>query len=164
MYPAPTRAHHRDFCVTEGWVQRTTVRGKTVDQARYELSLPDGRVLTTRISHPVSGREAYGKRLWAKILRDDLEVTEGEFWACVRDRLLPTRGTPAVSAQETIPLGLFHQLITTVGLPEEQVRAMTKAQAAQALADFYTYDQPARHDLTDVSNAGEVLALLDETD
>lgn len=138
MYPAPTRAHHRDFCLIEGWVQRTTVRCTTGDHLRFELTLADGRVLSTRISHPVSGRDSYGKRLWSKILRVDLEVSEVEFWACVRDREVPQRGDPA-PVGESLPLGLFHQLVTTVGLDEVEVRAMSKAEAAQRLADFYTH-------------------------
>lgn len=175
MLPAPTRAHHRDFCVTEGWTQRTTVRGETGDHVRYDLALPDGRILSTRISHPVSGRATYGKRLWAKILRDDLEVTAGAFWACVQEGALPERGIPALPPPEAIPLGLFHQLVTVVGLAEADVRTMTKAEAAQRLADYYTFG-PSEHKQTyvhkradldvkvDVSDIGAVLDLLDDED
>ncbi len=136
-YPAPTRAHHRGFCVAEGWVQRTTVRGRTGDPVRFELALPDGRVLSTRISHPVSKRETYGASLWKKILRVDLEVTESEFWTCLQDGVVPSRGGLPGPTRRSIPLGLFHQLVTTVGVPEVDVRAMPTGQAAQRLADFY---------------------------
>lgn len=43
---------------------------------------PDGRVLRTRVSHPVD-RTDYGKSLWSHILRDQLEVSEAQFWECV---------------------------------------------------------------------------------
>lgn len=59
----------------------------------YELTLHDGRVLRTRISHPVD-RTVYGAAMWAHILRDQLDVEEAEFWACVLDGTLPDRGAP----------------------------------------------------------------------
>jgi hypothetical protein len=43
----------------------------------YELDLPDGRILRTRISHP-PGRTTYGpSSLWAHVPRDQLQVSEG---------------------------------------------------------------------------------------
>ena len=104
-FPAPTRKHHQRFCLTEGWVQRRSSRGKTgTHHVNYEFTLPDGRVLLTRISHPVN-RDTYGPRIWSHILRDQLAVTEGEFWDCVNDSVLPNRGAePAVAPASAIPL------------------------------------------------------------
>ena len=89
---APTRQDHERFCATEGW---TLVRDVT-----YELGLPDGGVLRTRISHPPD-RSAYGPSLWSHVLRDQLDVSEQEFWACVRDGTRPARGVPDPAARES---------------------------------------------------------------
>lgn len=80
-WPAPTRADHDTFCRTEGWTRVRDATGHTGTQhITDELSLPDGRILRTRISHPPN-RTTYGLRMWAHILRDQLCVDEATFWA-----------------------------------------------------------------------------------
>lgn len=117
-------------------------RGQKVrHHATYELVLHDGRILRTRISRPVD-RTTYGHSLWGAILKDQLEVTADEFWGCVKDGQLPDRGAPEVPS-EALPLALVIQLTQTAGLPEEVVAAMTKAEAVQALNEFWmTQIQP----------------------
>jgi hypothetical protein len=66
----------------------------------YELDLPDGRTLPTRISHPPD-RTDYGASLFAHILRDLAAVSEEEFWAGVSDGAFPDRGAPRPSAAST---------------------------------------------------------------
>ena len=102
----------------------------------YELPLPDGRILYTRISHPPD-RTTYGPALWRHILRDQLEVTADEFWECVHDGVLPSRGVRPVPA-EAVPLAVVRTLIRDAHLPEATVHAMTKDQAIARLTEFYT--------------------------
>src|SRR4051794_37351203 len=81
--PQPTRDHHDRFCRIEGWRQVRNARGGTgTHHVTYELDLPDGRILRTRISHPVD-RSTYGPAIWNHVLRDQLQVDEATFWACV---------------------------------------------------------------------------------
>jgi hypothetical protein len=101
----------------------------------YELHLPDGRVLRTRISHPPD-RTTYGSGLWSHILRDQLGISEGEFWACVRDGIKPDRGVPE-TPPEALPADLVHLLIMRVGLAEREVAAMTKAEAVERLDRYW---------------------------
>lgn len=132
-----TRKDHERFCTTEGWTERKRATGKRgTHHVNYEFALPDGRVLFTRISHPVD-RTDYGPSLWAHILRDQLLVSDEEFWACVKDRVIPDRGGREV-ARETIPVTIVRTLVTDAHIPEADVRAMTKAEAIQRLAEFYT--------------------------
>ncbi len=132
-----TRTDHQTFCVTEGWTERRRATGKRgTHHVNYELDLPDGRVLYTRISHPVD-RTDYGPGIWSHILRDQLDVTAEEFWGCVDDKVLPDRGQRA-APPEAIPAGVIRVLVQEAQIPEVEVRAMTKAQAVQRLADFYT--------------------------
>lgn len=136
-WPQPTRQDHQEFCHTEGWTPVRDARGRTgTHHVTYELNLPDGRVLRTRISH-TPDRSTYGVSLWSHILRDQLAVTEEEFWACVRDNRKPNRGTPQPPAQ-TLPADLVHLLITRVGLDEAEVATMSKTEAIERLNRFWT--------------------------
>lgn len=134
-HPAPTRADHQAFCLAEGWVQVSNTRSSTGHHVTHELALDDGRVLRTRISHP-PGRQTYGPSLWAHILRDQLDVTGNEFWACARDGALPDRGA-LEPPPDAIPAGLVHQLLAH-GVPEAEIRAMTASEAVQKMTDIWS--------------------------
>lgn len=132
-----SRRDHDKFCRTEGWTEVRSARGKAVrHHITYEYVLPDGRILRTRISRPANGT-AYGADLWAHILRTQLAVTEQEFWACVKEGRLPDRGSPSPPAH-VLPAGLVHQLINEVGLPQDQVAAMTLEDALAVMAEFWS--------------------------
>jgi hypothetical protein len=112
-------------------------RGRTgTHHVTYELTLPDGRILRTRISHPPD-RTTYGSSLWSHILRDQLAVSEEEFWRCVRDGVNPDRGVPQ-APQEALPADLVHLLLTRVGLSDSEVAAMSKAEAVERLNRYWT--------------------------
>lgn len=136
-WPPPTRQDHERFCDTEGWKRVRDARGRTgTHHVTYEFALPDGRILRTRISHPVN-RSTYGSSLWSHILRDQLHVSEAEFWSCVRDGVRPDRGIPELPA-EALPADLVYLLITRVGLDESVVAAMSKAEALERLNRYWT--------------------------
>jgi hypothetical protein len=122
----PTPVDHDRFCQAEGWIE---VRGGA--RVTYELGLPDGRVLRTR----VSDRLAYGPDLWQHILKDELEVDEAAFWACVREGDKPDRGV-AKPRPDALPVDLVHLLIKRVGLTEKTVATMSKKDALARL-DIY---------------------------
>jgi hypothetical protein len=135
--PQPDRHRHDAFCRAEAWKRVRDARGRTgTHHVTYELTLHDGRVLRTRISHPVD-RTAYGEALWAHILRDQLDVTEDEFWDCVLDGVLPDRGGPAAPA-EAVPVDVLYLLINRVGLTEAEAAALTKEEAVGRLQRYWT--------------------------
>lgn len=136
-WPTPTRKDHQAFCDAEGWARVRDARGCTgTHHVTFEFALPDGRVLRTRISHPVD-RTDCGPSLWNHILRDQLLVTEAEFWACVRDGAVPTRGVPEIPAA-ALPADVVHLLMSRVGLTEAEVAAMTKDEAVARLQRYWT--------------------------
>ncbi len=136
-WPRATRADHDAFCRTEGWTRVRDARGRTgTHHVTYELALPDGRILRTRVSHPPD-RTDYGDALWRHVLRDQLGVSEEAFWACVRDGVRPTRGAPSVPARG-IPAGVVHRLIHTVGLSEREVARMTREEAIARLDAYWS--------------------------
>jgi hypothetical protein len=136
-WPAPTRNDHRVFWEAEGWDLVRNARGKTSGHhaLTYELPLHDGRILRTRISHPPDG-STYGPNLWSHILRDQLHVTEDEFWACVRGGIKPNRGEPAAPA-EALPADLAHLLVTRVHLSRAEIAAMTRQEAIARMQQFW---------------------------
>ncbi|WP_433437293.1 cytotoxic translational repressor of toxin-antitoxin stability system [Nonomuraea sp. CA-141351] len=136
-WPQPTREDHDRFCQIEGWRQVRNARGRTeTHTVTYELDLPDGRILRTRISHPVD-RSSYGQSMWSHILRDQLQVDEATFWACVKDSTQPDRGTPEPSS-DALPADLVHLLIARVGLDDAEVAAMSKDDAIARLQRYWT--------------------------
>ncbi len=136
-WPAPTRADHDRFCVVEGWrVVRNTRGGSVTHHVTYELDLPDGRTLRTRVSRPPN-RETYGLALWRHILGDQLCVDEATFWACVRDGVRPSRGTME-PPPDSLPAEMVHLLVHRVRLSEAEVRTMSRAQAVERLVAFWS--------------------------
>ncbi|SEP33821.1 cytotoxic translational repressor of toxin-antitoxin stability system [Amycolatopsis saalfeldensis] len=136
-WPQPTRKDHETFCQAEEWRRVRDAHGRTgTHHVTYELDLVDGRILRTRISHPVD-RSGYGQSLWKYILRDQLEVGEPEFWSCVQDGVRPARGRPEPPAA-ALPADLVHMLISRVGLDEAVVAGMSKGEAAERLQRYWT--------------------------
>jgi hypothetical protein len=135
-WPAPTRSDHERFCETEGGTLVRNTRGKTGHHVTYELALPDGNILRTRISYPPD-RSTYGASLWSHILRDQLHVDEVAFWACVNDGTLPDRGQPK-ETRASLPAGLVTVLLHQVGLPESEVVLMTRDVAITRVNEFWT--------------------------
>ncbi|MFJ5957656.1 cytotoxic translational repressor of toxin-antitoxin stability system [Paenarthrobacter sp. NPDC092416] len=101
------------------------------------MALLDGRILLTRISHPVD-RSDYGPDLWGHILREQLEVDNGAFWDCVKNGVLPDRGAPAEAPKHAIPAGVVSLLLGTFHLPEEEVKAMSAAEAIARMGELFS--------------------------
>jgi hypothetical protein len=135
--PQPTRKDHETFCEAEEWSRVRDARGRAgTHHVTYELDLVDGRILRTRIAHPVD-RSDYGPSIWKHILRDQLEVDEPTFWSCVQDGVKPARGTPQSSAG-ALPADLVYLLISRVGLDEAEVAGLSKDEAIARLQRYWT--------------------------
>lgn len=80
----------RSFCENDGWDPR-----KKTDHWRYTKTLPDGRTLRTKVSF--GSGEIQDAGLFAAILREQLDVSEPEFWRVVRE------GGPARRAARVAP-------------------------------------------------------------
>ncbi|MFF2655824.1 cytotoxic translational repressor of toxin-antitoxin stability system [Kitasatospora sp. NPDC058032] len=136
-HPQPDRERHDRFCRTEGWDRVRDARGRTgTHHVTYELSLRDGRILRTRISHPVD-RTAYGPSMWSHILRDQLDVTEDEFWDCVQLGRIPGRSAPE-PPKESLPADLVYLLLHRVGLTEATVAGLSREEALARLQQYWT--------------------------
>lgn len=136
---AGSRADHNQFCLIEEWEAVRNARGgKVRHHITFELLLFDGRRLRTRISRPADNT-AYGPSLWKAILREQLEVTEDEFWACLKNKQLPNRGQDAEPEPvAALPAGLVYQLIHVAHVPEDEVRQLTLEQANARMSEHWS--------------------------
>ena len=107
---------------------RDATKRRARHHVTYELELTDGRMLRTRISHPV-GSDTYGPSLWGHILRDQLDVTADEFWLCVDKKVLPNRtASTAPVIEKPLPLSLVRALVAA-GVPSEKLEGLSEAEA-----------------------------------
>jgi hypothetical protein len=138
-HPAPDRERHDDFCVIERWEIVHGSKGKPVQHHRtYELVIPSGDILRTRISKPVD-RTTYSASMWSAILREQLKVTNDEFRACVQNKVLPDRGgAVAAPNPKALPLHLLNELIERVGMTPEDAIALTLEEALQRMNGYWT--------------------------
>jgi hypothetical protein len=75
--------------------------------------------------------------MWSHILRDQLDVDQATFWACVQDGEKPDRGAPE-PPPEALPADLVHLLLTKVRLSEADVAAMSKEEAIARMQQYWT--------------------------
>jgi len=136
-WPTATRKDHLRFCEIEGWSMVRSSRGKTgTHHDTFELVLESGDVLRTRISRPPD-RTDYGRDLWKHILKDQLQVSEAQFWECLETGKPPTRGIADEPEKEPVPTGVVWNLINRVGLSEDEVAEMSKEEAIERLSLFW---------------------------
>lgn len=131
-WPQADRAVHKQFVETEGWTEVDSAHHDT-----YELELPNGDVLRTRISRPPSKKHTYGRSMWSHILRDQLDVTAAEFWACVNEGQIPDRGEDDAAPAEAIPVEVVQLLVDRVGLTARQVKSLSRADAIERLNQYW---------------------------
>ncbi len=115
---------------------RNATGKKDVHDITYELAMGDGRILRTRVSQAAGPDRLRAIGVGAR-LRDQLDVDEGAFWACVRDQRPPSRGVVLVAL-----------LTSKVGLNDAEVAAMTKTEAHLLAASIGCVPRPTPRDGT----------------
>ena len=137
-HPAPDRDAHHRFCQIEGWIEVTSATGSPVRHHQtFELVLDDRSIMRTRISRPVD-RTSYSRSMWSHILREQLAVSADEFWACVRNGVVPPRSVVAQPDPRALPLHVMNELITRLGMQPEAAGRLSRAQAAEAIAGYWS--------------------------
>ncbi|MGI9017593.1 MAG: cytotoxic translational repressor of toxin-antitoxin stability system [Euzebya sp.] len=132
-----TRKDHLRFCEVEGWTEVRNAKGSTGSHhITLELALHDGEMLATRVSHPPD-RTDYSRGLWTRILRDQLQVTDAQFWATVNDGVPSDRSSEEPDGGGRLPAEIAWMLRTRVGLAESEIAEMSKDQAVERLNRFW---------------------------
>jgi len=125
----PTYRELRRFVELEGWADKDAASSKKKgDHHRYVFTTPMGERLYTRISH---GHGQYqDPNLFQHILRDQLKVSEEQFWAAVDQGAKPERPTPgAAPTAPSIDAKLARNLLTKVGLAPADLVGLTQEEA-----------------------------------
>ena len=115
----------------DGWIEEPNLalgRRRTGDHRRYRKELPDGTTLRTKVPHSLG--DEIGVSLFKHILRDQLRTSEDPFWEVVRG--VARASEPPPPQAQTIPGWLVQRLLLTVGLGEDEIRAMTPDEAHAA--------------------------------
>jgi hypothetical protein len=121
----------RTFVLRDGWIEEPNLargRAGTGDQWRFRKESADGTIRRTKVPHCL--RDEIGADLFGHILRDQLGVTEDRFWAVVRGSA--TGAEPPPAQAPALPGWLVERLLLTVGLGEDEIRAMTTDEARAA--------------------------------
>ena len=129
-----TRREHLRFCELEGWREVSGARNNpNRHHITFELPLDNGHILRTRISRPANA-ESYGASLWSHILRDQLCVTQREFWKCVDDGIVPPRSTRVLDPPATaLPAGLAYQLVHVLQLTPAEIETLSLDEATELM-------------------------------
>ncbi len=135
-----SRSQHEKFCDVEGWNLVRDAQGQPVrHHVTYELPSADGRILRTRISRPADNT-IYGPALWSAVIgAHQLDVSEQNFWDCVDRGLKPSR--PGVSPPvppQALPADLVHQLLSKLKLSEAEVANLSRQQALDLMAAYWS--------------------------
>ncbi len=128
--PIPEKRELKRFCEIDGWEETQT---KSPDHTRYRKKLPDGSILRTKVSHG-RGPACDDPGLWTQIWRHQLALrSQAEFWETLDTGSPALRGTdPTPAARKPqMPAWLFEYLIHRIGLPEDEVCAMSEAEATE---------------------------------
>ena len=115
----------------DGWIEEPNLargRRRTGDHRRYRTDLPDGTTLRTKVPHSLG--DEIGVALCKHILRDQLRTSEDRFREVVLG--VADVSEPPPPQAQTIPGWLVQRLLLTVGLGEDEIRAMTADEAQAA--------------------------------
>ncbi len=132
--PIPQKKDVRRFCELDGWEKTETT---SPDHDRYRKRLDDGSVLRTKVSFG-RGPICRVPALWTNVWRHQLGLkSEDEFWGVLKTRQPARRGAQAdIPREPQMEAWLFEALVQTVGIDEEDVRAMN---AEEALAKYLSF-------------------------
>jgi hypothetical protein len=129
----PTRYDDlRAFCRIDGWISASGRPGRSTSKHEvWTKSLSGGTTLRVVIS---KGRGEYPPRMAGYILKNEVRVTEHEFWSAVRTGDAPQRPEqrPARPEGELLPLSLVRALLAA-GYSGADLDGLSQAEAKRLL-------------------------------
>jgi len=122
----------RAFCRVDGWTLKADAPGRVTRKHEvWSKALADGMVLRAVVS---KGRGEYSPQMMSWIVKQELQVTEREFWAAVRDGVAPARpeAEPPRPRNALLPLSLVRAL-EAAGYTPHDLRGLTRDEAKRLL-------------------------------
>jgi hypothetical protein len=92
------------------------------------------------ISRPPTSEDTYGSQLWSRILRDQLHVIATEFWACVQNGTVPSRGV-AAGPVDSIPADVL-AILRNRGVPEQEALNLGREKALALMYELLSKPKP----------------------
>jgi hypothetical protein len=126
----PTWGEIEQYCRIDGWreVRRT-------GHVFFERVLPDGTVLRTHRSH--TGRKTMSAGRFKAILRDQLRVSEDDFWTALETKEPVPRPSDAPTL-EALPLYLMRVLKDELHLSEAEIAELTRDEAERLVHEHWS--------------------------
>lgn len=134
---APTWAQVEEFLDADGWrrLEGGERGGKRSRHVFYEKTLDNGRVLQTHISHSSSKAMSPGR--FSSILHHQLEVSQEEFWACIRSKTPVNRpvalDTPPVAHEAWV----IDVLVRELHLTAAEIASLSPEEAQRRVHDHW---------------------------
>jgi hypothetical protein len=124
------------FCRIDGWVEVDL--GRSADHRYYRLVLDDGTVLETRVSH--SSKKTMSPGRWKAILRDQLQMSDEDFWSALRTKKPVERPSapPDESEIEQVPAWAAVVLSSRLKMSSAEIAALGRDRAMQLAHDAWS--------------------------
>ncbi|MGH2969600.1 MAG: hypothetical protein ACRDK0_11125 [Solirubrobacteraceae bacterium] len=128
------------FCRIDGWQQDTSVGGSRQRHIRYEKQVTGQAALRTQVSHDRSSTPSPGR--WKAILRNQLKITEEQFWEALRSGDPVDRTPPPPPPTPTPVVDWVREGLRRAGLRDEQIDALEDVEAQQELYRLWSGGGP----------------------
>ena len=126
----------REFLRYDRW---SPDKPRSTDHDYFEKTLPDGEILTTKVSR--SGKKTMSAGRFKAILSDQLHISEQQFWEVLRTRKPAVRPAPEPEPEPpSLPLWLVRELERS-GVPASQIEQLDERHARELLAEIRSRPQ-----------------------
>ncbi|TMK78528.1 MAG: type II toxin-antitoxin system HicA family toxin [Actinobacteria bacterium] len=127
----PTWGEIERFCRIDGWREL-----RRTDHVFFEKVLADGTVLRTHRSF--SGGKTISPGRFKAILRNQLQVSEGDFWAALKNEEPAARPSEPPAEEAPIPAYLVRVLKGELHLSEDEIAALSSEEAKRRVDDHWS--------------------------
>jgi hypothetical protein len=131
---APTWGEIERFCRIDGWRE-----SRRTDHVFFEKVLADGTVLRTHRSF-AGGKTMSPGRLKA-ILRNQLQVSEGDFWTALESKEPVARPSEPPGEEATLAAYLVRVLKDELHLSEREIAALSPEEAQRLVHQHWSQSE-----------------------
>lgn len=127
----PTWGEIERFCRIDGWQA-----SRRTDHVFFEKTLADGTVLRTHRSFAGSKTMSLGR--FKAILRNQLRVSEEDFWRALETGEPVVRPSEPLEAEPGLPAWLVRVLTMELRLSESEIAELTSAEAERLVYEHWS--------------------------
>lgn len=134
---SPSWGDIRDFLAADRWQELPSAArgGSQTDHIWFAKTLPDGRLLQTKVSHSTKKTVSAGR--FRAICRHELEVSVNEFWACARSGKPLDRPVPIDEPEYQHPAWVVNVLVGQLHMSGEEVAKLGREEAERLVHEHW---------------------------